>query len=108
MPHLPITGKSQQEMQLLTVRDTPATVPSKSKNYAAGEWNQPECSLLRCKQPPLRLSVARARWGVNGSGNCRTARGGRMSFFEGQGRPLLHLLGAIVRERGPADSPQPL
>jgi hypothetical protein len=37
MLRLPVIGKSQQEMQLRTVRDTPATVPSKSKRLFCGE-----------------------------------------------------------------------
>src|ERR1700756_679010 len=38
-----------------------------ANDCAVGKWNQPEYSLLRCKQPPLRLSLARVGWGVNGT-----------------------------------------
>jgi len=46
-------GKSQMGLQLSRNWDTAAASASRHKPLGAEKENQPECSLLGCKQPPL-------------------------------------------------------
>jgi len=67
MLRLPVIGKSQRELQLRMVRDTPATVPSKSKRLFCGEMEPAGMLAPEVQATTITVSVARVRMGVNGT-----------------------------------------